>query len=108
MDGRKEGTWLAGSVGTRGPSGQSYLHTSLEMVQHFNSIVTTRGLAQISALALMSALLEGRPSAPESGALIPILKSSLLTACSYSCYWLVKVQVNGDLRVYGYGEKDAC
>lgn len=93
--------------GQGGPLGSSYLHTSLEMVQHFSSIVTTRGLAQISALALMSSLLVS-PFCPESGALIPVLKSSLLTACSYSCYWLVRVQVSGDLSVYGYGEKEAC
>lgn len=45
LDGRREGIWLTGGVGTRGPLSSSYLPTSLEVFQPFSSILSTRGFA---------------------------------------------------------------
>lgn len=45
LDDRKEGIWLAGSMGTRRPSGQQLPTYWFGNGQHLNSIVTIRGLA---------------------------------------------------------------
>ena len=41
-DDKRKGIWLAGGLGTRGPLSSSYLPTSLEVFQHFDSILSTR------------------------------------------------------------------
>lgn len=82
--------------------GSSYSPTSLEVFQHFSSILSTTVFAEILALFLDTFPASSFTSALESEAWIPFQMSILLTDCSYSCYWLVRmvrVGAIGDLRV---------